>query len=411
VARPTKNPYRPGVGTEPPYLADREQQLSRFNRYLDDFPEKRQNVRVTGLRGVGKTVLLKEYRRNALERGWTVVRRDLSGRLCAEGDFATAISDDLQEAAESLSRMAMFKRMLADARAAIREIRVTDPSGVSVSMGPAGDRESVLEDRVRRALLHVGTLARSAGAGVAFLFDEAHTVYDRPKQHQFPLSALLGAFVQTQDDESELPVMLVVCGLPPLVTNLQRARSHAERLFRVEELGNLSLEEDDGGPSKAMLALTEPVRNTGVSYDRGTARRIVQDVDGYPYFIQKYGEAVFDAARDGGLTVIDDQLYGAVKRLVQDDLDREFFEGRYNDAAASDQLTLRVAGSLGGESFHLGDLAAQFSERKSNATQQSVNRLLQGNLVYRVRQGEYAYTAPLFGDFLRRKHPRSGEDT
>jgi hypothetical protein len=77
--------------------------------------------------------------------------------------------------------------------------------------------------------------------GVAFLYDEAHTIYDRPQQHQFPLGALIGAFVQTQDDDAQLPVMLVRCGLPPLVTNLQRARSHAERLFRAEELGNLSL--------------------------------------------------------------------------------------------------------------------------------------------------------------------------
>ena len=88
------NPFRPGVGKPPPYLADREEQLNRFRRYLDDFPGHRRNVRVTGLRGVGKTVLIKEYRKAARARGWIVVKRDLTPRLNEEGAFATAITAD-----------------------------------------------------------------------------------------------------------------------------------------------------------------------------------------------------------------------------------------------------------------------------------------------------------------------------
>jgi AAA ATPase domain len=405
-----KNPYRPGVGTEPLYLADRERQLARFRGYVDDFPERRQNIRLTGLRGVGKTVLLKEYRKEALRRNWTVIRRDVNGRLRAEGDFAVAIADDLQEAAEAFSKLAVVKRIIGDTRKAIGEITVGFGVELTVDVGGSSGRTSVLEDRVKNALLRVGKLAKSAGSGVLFLYDEAHTIYDRPKKRQFPLSALLGAFVQTQDDENELPVMLVVCGLPPLVTNLQRARSHSERLFRAEELGNLTLSQENDDFSPAALALVKPAQGTEIRYEDETAERIVRDVDGYPYFIQKYGEALFDAARAAADATIDLHLYRSVKKLVQDDLDREFFEGRYDDASASDQMTLRVAGSMGAENFQFGELAAQLESRKPNATQQSVNRLLVGNLIYRVRHGEYAYTAPLFGDFLRRKHPRADDD-
>jgi hypothetical protein len=276
----SKNPYRPGVGTEPLYLADRDQQLKRFERYLEDFPERRQNVRVTGLRGVGKTVLLKEYRKEALRRDWTVVRRDMNGRLCAEGDFAVAIADDLQEATESFSKLAAVKRIIGDTRKAIGEITVGFGVELTMNVGRSADRAHVLEDRVKNALLEVGKLAKSAGSGVLFLYDEAHTTYDRPKKHQFPLSSLLGAFVQAQDDEDELPVMLVVCGLPPLVTNLQRARSHSERLFRAEELGNLTLTSTDGEYSPAALTLVKPVQDTVIGYDRATAERIARDVDG-----------------------------------------------------------------------------------------------------------------------------------
>ncbi len=408
-----RNPYQPGVGTTPPYLADREQQLQRFAGYLRDFPDKRRNVRVSGLRGVGKTVLLKEYRALARERDWVVLRRDLSARLCREAEFATAIADDLSTALRAFSNSAKLKRALAAARRAIGDITLGLPDGASIAIRPeAPDSAAILEDRITGALRHVGQLAAKADRGIALLYDEAHAMYDQPRQHEYPLSALLGAFVQVQDeDEPPLPVMLVMSGLPPLIQNLQAARSHAERLFRVEELGNLSLEPPQSGqPSPAALALLRPAEATGTRFELALAERVAQDVDGYPYFIQKYGEALWDAGDAAGEPVITDITYRAVRHRVQDELDAEFFESRYLDAARADRLTLRVAGALGQERFEIARLAEQFASRNANATQQSVNRLLKNNQIYRESQGVYAYTAPLFGDFLRRKHPREDDD-
>ena len=82
-----KNPYKPGVGTRPPFLAGRDEQLHRFRRILEDYPEKRNNLRITGLRGVGKTVLLKEFERAARRQGWVVVRRDLKSSAVRRGGF------------------------------------------------------------------------------------------------------------------------------------------------------------------------------------------------------------------------------------------------------------------------------------------------------------------------------------
>lgn len=408
-----RNPYQPGVGTTPPYLADREEQLQRFGGYLRDFPDKRRNVRLSGLRGVGKTVLLKEYRAAARERDWVVIRRDLTARLCQEEDFAIAIADDLDTAIRAFSATAKLKALLTSARAAVGEIAVGLPGGASVTVGVGNSTaSSILEDRLAKALIRVGQLAAKAGRGVAFLYDEAHTLHDQPRQRQYPLSALLGAFVQAQDeDEPPLPVMLVVSGLPPLVQNLQAARSHTERLFRVEELGNLALTSTNRDePSPAALALIKPAADTGITFERASAERVAADVDGYPYFIQKYGEALWDAADAANLHAVDSKLYANTRTRVQDALDAEFFENRYLDAPRADQLTIRVAAAIGGEQFEIATLAAQFTSRNANAIQQSVNRLLKSNHIYRVTQGVYAYTAPLFGDFVRRKYPRQPSD-
>jgi hypothetical protein len=406
-----KNPYRPGVGTRPPYLAGREQQIHRFERLLEDYPEKRRNLRITGLRGVGKTVLLKEYERIAKRHEWVVVRRDWSARLCEEADFAMAVADYLREAVETLSVKARIKKQVSAAIRAIGHVRVQLADGVAVSVGPGASPSagSVLEDKLRIALEHVGGIARAQGRGVALLFDEAHSVHDRNAKRQYPLGALLSAIVAAQDDDdAPLPVMLVLCGLPQLTGNIHRAKSNAERLFRAEEISNLSLDAQSPGElSAAAQALVRPASD--ITYAPGVAERIAGDVDGYPYFIQWYGEAIWDAADLDGARTITDELYKHERPAIQRSLDDEFFEPRYHDARKADQGTLRIAASLAGERFTRAALDAA-TTRSTGALAQSLTRLIADNLIYRDDHGVYAYTAPLFGDFIRRRHERLGED-
>ncbi len=405
-----KNPYQPGVGTTPPYLAGREPQLHRFQRILEDYPEKRRNLRITGLRGVGKTVLLKEFERIARadrSRRWVVIRRDFVPRMADEPEFVTAIAEYLREAAEQLSVRTRLRNHLADTMKAIGEVQVELADGLTMRVGGGKPvRKRIVEDRLREAFVELGRLAAAAGRGVIFMFDEAHEVFDQPRRGAYPLSALLSAVVAAQDeDDPPLPLMLVLCGLPSLPGHLRAARSHAERLFRADELANLSLTAEHGDASEAELALTRPIDGGPIRYAPRTARQVVRDVDGYPYFIQWFGEALWDAADDAGSAVIDQRIYAASRRLIQRALDHGFYEGRYGEARAGDQLTLRVAASLGGEAFAVADLNAALTSRNANANAQSVKRLLDASIVYRVKQGSYAYTAPLFGDFLRREHP------
>jgi hypothetical protein len=406
-----KNPYQPGVGARPPYLAGREAQLRRFERILADYPEKRRNIRITGLRGVGKTVLLKEFERIARadrSRRWVVIRRDFVPRMADELEFVTAIAEYLREAAEQLSVRSRLRNRLADTMRAIGEIQVELPEGVTMRVGAAGrtTRSRIVEDRLRVAFVEIGRLAAATGRGMVFMFDEAHEVFDQPRRGEYPLSALLSAVVAAQDqDDPPLPLMLVLCGLPSLPGHLRSARSHAERLFRADELANLSLAAADGDVSEAELALTRPIEGTPIRFAPGAAKQVVRDVDGYPYFIQWFGEALWDAAADAGSPVIDERIYAASRRLIRRGLDREFYEGRYDEVSTADQLTLRVAASLGSETFTVAELNAALASRNANANAQSLKRLTDASIVYRVKQGRYGYTAPLFGDFLRREHP------
>lgn len=326
-----------------------------------------------------------------------------------EVDFAAAMTSYLQTALEKLSTVERIKQRLGSARDAISEVGL-GPLSVGLK-----DRktQSILEDRLATALIRVGELARNQHRGVVFLLDEAHTLYDNEKQHRFPLGALLSAFVAAQDDDDEPnPVMLVLCGLPLLIGNIHAARSNAERFFRGPKIDYLPLEPKSGEElSEAALALAKPAEDEEtLSFEPGLAEEIARDVDGYPYFIQWFGEALWDAADLESLSVIDRALYQREADGIRDALDSEFFEPRYRDARPADQRTLRIAGSLGGEQFTKSQIDRAGSSRSTGAIAQSLTRLVEDNLLYRDDHGVYAYTAPVFGEFLRRRHPRLDED-
>lgn len=409
-----KNPFNPGVGDKPPYLADRDMQLARFERMLDDYPEKRRNLRITGLRGVGKTVILKEFEEIARDRGWIVLRRDWSQRLCDEDSFSVAMSEYLREV---VSNLKLSKKLGQKLGLAIDGISLQ--AGVpGVGSAKAGvtrvKHQSNLEDKLRKTLIEIGEAARSAAGngtatGVILMFDEAHTVEDLKRAKQYSLSSMLSAVVATQDDnEKQYPVMLVLCGLPSLTGNLHSARSNAERMFKSEQLGSLSISRTDNAASEAAKALTLP--ESEISFDELVSEQIAADVDGYPYFIQFYGEELWDSAFYARKDVVDGDVYSDEAPRLRSKLDLEFFEPRYEDARKSDRKTLRVAASLGGETFTKSDLD-ELLAMTPNASGQSLHRLVHDNLIYSKEYGVYAYTAPMFGDFVRRCHPKEPDDT
>src|SRR5918998_5578640 len=69
---PVRNPYAPGAGQRPPELAGRGRELDVFDVVLERVARGRpeRSLVLTGLRGVGKTVLLNTLRSQAIGRLW-----------------------------------------------------------------------------------------------------------------------------------------------------------------------------------------------------------------------------------------------------------------------------------------------------------------------------------------------------
>jgi hypothetical protein len=386
------SPYRPGNGIDPPYLGDREEQIEAVRGFLRN-PRHPRNVLITGLRGVGKTVLLNRIQAEAEAGGWIVVDREFSESDADPNAFANALLTDVNRALRRLSLSARLKdkadQMLQAAVDLVGALTVTyGEFKVSVdTRRKRGEAPRRLDDDLRDAFTHICELClKSEFKGLVLRYDEFHVVRERPGA--LTLSALLTATSALQ--QRSLPLMLMLCGLPPVVDNLSRSKSYSERMFATLELGNLRPPED-------RAAFVDPAVRLGRRYADEVVDAVMTDSGGYPFFIQVYGDSLWTGSQ--GETIGMPDLKRMRPRILAT-LDAGFFRARYVRASPHERLLMRDVARFG-ESATIEQLQ-QASGKRNNELQPTVSALIQKGLVYRPERARIAFTAPMFGAFLLR---------
>lgn len=391
-----KNPFRPGVGLRPLHLAGRDASIRRFLAMLRAAPEQPANMRMTGLRGVGKSVLLKEFADQATERAWEPALLELEPRYNTDDAIHEALAGLSRRTREAISRRERLKA------AAGRAVQAA--GGVSMSWGEIsltfapgpGDRGAELA----KELFDLTDVALRGGrSGVVVLLDEAQVIRDdRGREGQHPLSTLLSAVAMLQ--RAELPVGLVVCGLPTLTGNLLRARSYTERMFRGEEVDSLAREE-------AEQALTAPLAGTPLEIEDDVVGEVVEEVEGYPYFVQLWGAELWDGAEAADATVVTPALLDAVRPEIYRRLDIDFYDPRVATLTPAEQDVLLASADCPYPPLAVADLNGAVEKAPGNVNV-LLGRLVEAGVLYRVRKGRYEYTAPKFREYLERRVAAGG---
>jgi hypothetical protein len=381
---PFENPYRPGAGTPPPALVGRDALIDQFGvslrRAVAGRPGK--SVMPSGLRGVGKTVLLNRFHEIARDEGLKV------GFIEApeSGDFRRLLATRLRAILLDLDR-GKVSRAVTRALGTLKAFAYTLPDGSSISIDVdalTGTADSgVLSEDITDLLVATGEAAKDRSTGVVIAIDEVQYLSGEE------LGAMITAIHRTA--QLDLPVLLVGAGLPQLPGLAGDAKSYAERLFDFPQIGSLG-EED----AKAVLAL--PVEQHGVVYTADALTEILKRTHGYPYFLQEWGYHVWNAASSSPIAV-NDVLLAAPE--VQQQLDDNFFLVRIDRLTPAERNYLRAMAELGPGPHRSGDIATRLGVKvESVAPRRSA--LIQKGMVYSPAHGDTAFTVPLFDDFLRR---------
>jgi AAA ATPase domain len=390
-ARLGKNPYRPGVGTKPLYLAGREQPIRRFRAVVRAAPELPANIRLTGLRGVGKTVLLGEFGDHARELGWATTYIELLPRQNTDRDIAAGLTKALRRTREEVSRVERLKNAVGSAA---RKAGTLGIGWGEFQMTYQPGATSEQQDLPKALFEAVESIVKHGWDGLMLLLDEAQVIRDETRPTgQHPLSTLIASMSSLQ--KAQLPVGLVLCGLPTLTGNLLRARSYTERMFRGEKIDSL-------GPDDARAAFLRPLADTPISVEPGLAERIVEEVEGYPYFVQLWGAELWDAADAAETHDFTWQLLDEVRTEIFRRLDFDFYEPRVNTLTPAEQDVLLATAECGYPPLVVADLNAAVQKTPGNVNV-LLGRLVESGVLYRVRKGQYEYTAPKFRDYLLRR--------
>ena len=386
-----KNPFSPGAGAPPPELAGRDDILEEarvlLGRVLLGRPEK--SILMTGLRGVGKTVLLNEIEFLAKENGYrTVLVEAHEGK-----SLPPLIVPHLRRILYDLDRIAgtgdKVRRGIAVLKSFITAIKVTVGDvefGLDIEPEQGAADSGDIEVDLPNLFEAVAEAAQERQTGVAILIDEVQ--YFKKSE----LSGLIMAIHKIQ--QRQLPLVLIGAGLPILPGLAGESKSYAERLFSFPDIGPLSA-------CESASALQDPVKTAGVEFAQPALDEIFRLTSGYPYFLQEWGYQSWNRAAASPITF---DLVLGVTDTVRGRLDTNFFRVRFNRLTPNEKRFLRALAELGAGPHRTGDVAKLLGVKITSLGPVRANLIKKG-MIYSPAHGEMAFTVPLFDEFMRRSMP------
>ena len=347
-----------------------------------------QSLALWGLRGVGKTVLLNDFAREAETAGWATGYTELSAR----GPLRPHLAGVVQQAASQLIGRDSLRDRMHRLMGVVKSFSITAmPTGVTFSLeaDPALGRadSGQLDVDIADVMTELGEAARSEGVGVALFVDEMQFA---PLED---LAALITAVHRV--GQKGTPVALICAGLPQLAGHLVQASSYAERLFRYEEIGSLDAE-------AARRALVVPAEREDVSWEADAVDFVINRTDRYPFFLQTYGSYAWRVARDTPISLTD---VTNADGLAREQLDTGFHRARFNRATPAERRYLAAIAELGDGAQQTSEVSSALGMTQSQTAVQRQNLIDVKGLIYSPQRGFVDFTAPLFADYVRRHHP------
>ena len=387
---PIRNPYAPGAGQRPPELAGRGEQLAHFDVVLERVARSRpeRSLILTGLRGVGKTVLIHALRGQAVRARWGTGKLESRPDQTLRRPLGAALHMAVRELGhpdtdQILGEIRAFIERDAKPGAKLAErwnpgIRVPAVKGRADS----GDIEIDLVE----LFTDLGGLAADMGVGIGVFIDEMQDLGPAD------VSALCAACHEIS--QQRLPLIVIGAGLPHLPALLSASKSYSERLFSYQNIDRLDRAEAD-------KALQVPAQDEDADWGPDALAAMYEATGGYPYFIQAYGKAVWDVAASSPISA-DDVRVGTPE--AEGELAVGFFGSRFERATPAERDYLRTMAELSTDDAEVSssEVAARLG-RKPQSLSPARDALMKKGLIYSGERGKIAFTVPHFGRYLRRQ--------
>lgn len=386
---PVRNPYSPNAGAPPPALVGRDGILEAFSVALrrSKAGRSQKSILPTGLRGVGKTVLLNHFVEDARRLGFSVAQMEASD----SESFLSSLAAEARSALYQLNPRSRMQGLISKALGVLKSFTLTfGIADLSVELGVDAERglgdSGILSNDLSALFVAVAQAARDEQSAVLIAIDEVQYL----NGEQF--AAIIMSIHRV--NQLSLPLLLAGTGLPQLPALAGTAKSYAERLFDFPIVGPLSRDE-------AFEAVRDPAEREDVKIEERALARLFDVTQGYPYFIQEWAYGVWNLAKKS--PILYQEVIAAEPGVVAR-LDESFFRVRFDRLTPREKTYLRAMAELGPGPHRSGDIATVLGVRVES-TSPLRSGLIRKGMIYSPQHGDTAFTVPLFDEFMRRAVP------
>lgn len=379
------NPYRPGAGLMPVYIAGRDEDIQNVSQMFDaltmDIPT--QSIIFSGLRGVGKTVLINKLQSIAEEKGIFCKYIEIEER----NDFISQIAECSQAFLRTISAKEKFKHLIQKPLEAIKSLVVSfNPEDNSFSLSMQ-DRELYVSNNLTQTLTEVfstiGETAQKTETPICFFIDEIQYM----KQNQ--LGSLIAALHRV--NQLGYPIMIIGAGLPKIYKMLSDEKSYSERLFMYKKIDSLTDEQSE-------KAIEEPAKKFNIIYAHEAINKIVEITKGSPFFIQQLCKIVYDKTNKDVIELSD--VENCIDEFLSS-LDERFFKSRYERCAESDKKFIFAMVECGELPCTISNVAHNLNKTVGSISTTRAQLISKG-IIYPVRYKELDFTVPEFSGYIQR---------
>lgn len=383
------NPFAPGAGTQPPELTGRKENLERARIALERIKAGRpsRSSLLIGLRGVGKTVLLNRIQRMAEEIGYRAVMIESPEEKGLAELLVPPLRQILLRINSDAGRKDKFRRAITALRsfASTFKVKIGD-IGVEVNPISGSADSGILDQDLTDLLVLIGESALEASSPVALFIDELQYV------EQKELGSLLAGIHRV--GQLNLPLVIFGAGLPQLAGLTGTAKSYAERLFEFQNIGPLKDED-------ARNAIKEPIERSSAFINEDALSVLVQETEGYPYFLQEWGLHVWNGAAQK--TITKEDVRNANGNTISA-LDESFFRVRFDRLTKGEKEYLRAMAELGKGPHRSGDIAVKLKRTVEQVAPTRAKVIAKG-MVFAPAYGDNDFTVPKFDEYMLRVMP------
>lgn len=375
------NPYTPGAGVMPGYLAGRDDiiQDGKDSIYslMNGYP--RQPIIYYGLRGVGKTVLLTALKEYAIKEGVLAFHFEIQEKVSLINDIILSANQTLAK----ISKVEKIKNIFEVAKNSLQSFTLTYTTGensISVEMNKKLS-EMMLQSNLVELLLNLGRLAKESKNTIIYFIDEIQYA----KQNE--LEALITA--QHRINQERLPITIIAAGLPKILVNMTESKTYAERMFAFVEISSLEYKD-------AKNAIVNPGKPFDITYTEEALEEIYQITEGYPYFIQQFCYLISKKYKDIDLNIVNE-----MKSIFFKELDKSFFKVRFDKCTPREKEFMFAMANCGELPCTVANVAHILNKDLKSISPIRA-RLINKGLIYATRYGEIDFTVPKFDEFLKR---------